>query len=315
MPITQEQYSKRADETIPQYTARIAALRNEAPSVAGETPAGELPSLKSMQTTAGPLSNLRQALRMAAEEAGKERVAGRLEQLQGAGLGKTPGTLGSLASIIRGSVQPRVEQTFSDTMTAYNEEQKRQETKKTSALNMMNTMIDNGVFPDTPAGTLLAWEKEAGLPEGTALAWQARLKIARDKSEEKGELEMQLLRKELADKSASSVSPFINVMQNGIDAGVSPEEAAQAAATASEAIGVSVDQKTLNAWTEQARKLVKKPTPPPAPVPVPITAREAGKATKSTIEYMPQAVYETLSGTQAKVLQTTGNFFSGLFGL
>lgn len=83
-------------------------------NIGDEAPAGPLPPLPGTPAPGGSLGNLRRALRMAAEEAGKERVAGRLEQFQGAGLGKTPGTLGSIADIVRGSVRLDVKSVFGD---------------------------------------------------------------------------------------------------------------------------------------------------------------------------------------------------------
>src|SRR3990167_6636650 len=102
-----------------------------------ETPTGYLPPLPKEPVflkPAAPLTNLRTALRAPAEEAGKERVAGRLEQFQGAGIGRTPGTLGSIADIVRGSVRPDVRSIFSDTMTGVKEmqEAKQREIDRTS---------------------------------------------------------------------------------------------------------------------------------------------------------------------------------------
>lgn len=130
--------------TAEQNTRLLAALQGGigvTPSGADrETPAGDLPSLP----PSGPLGNLRQALRFAAEEAGKERVAGRLEQFGEAGLGRTPGTLGSIADIVRGSVQPRVEQTFSDRMKTFEDQQD-------FALQLTGRYPDSGILPsDSP---------------------------------------------------------------------------------------------------------------------------------------------------------------------
>jgi hypothetical protein len=57
------------------------------------------------------------------------------------------------------------------------------------------------------------------------------------------------------------VSNFLDIMQESINAGDSPEVAARTAAAISEQSGISVDQKTLNDWTSQARKLEKKVAP------------------------------------------------------
>jgi len=108
-------------------------------NVTTETPSGTLPPIGDAGTTnVSALSNLRLALRMAAEEAGKERVAGRLEQFQGAGLGRTPGTLGSIADIIRASVKPPVESIFGDVMKGITEanEAKRKELERINELRL-----------------------------------------------------------------------------------------------------------------------------------------------------------------------------------
>ena len=57
--------------------------------------------------------------------------------------------------------------------------------------------------------------------------------------------------------SGGGIAPtnFIDVLQASIDADASPEQAAREAATVSEGSGIQVDQKTLNQWTEIARKL------------------------------------------------------------
>lgn len=100
-------------------------------------PTTETPA-ESLTPKGSSLGNLRIALRAAAEEAGKERVASRLEQFQGAGLGRTPGTLGSIADIVRGSVKPGVEQTFSDTLAAFKEanEAKQKELDRINQLRL-----------------------------------------------------------------------------------------------------------------------------------------------------------------------------------
>lgn len=53
---------------------------------------------------------------------------------------------------------------------------------------------------------------------------------------------------------------FADILQQTIDAGGSPEQAAREAAMASEAIGVQVDRATINRWTEEARKLSRTQT-------------------------------------------------------
>lgn len=264
------------------------------------------------------LGNFRTALRAAAEEAGKNRSANLLGQFSAAGLGGgKPGSLGNIAATIRGSVKPSVESVFSDVMTGYTEEQKLKQERKTSALNMMNTVIDNGVFADTPAGTLLAWEKEAGLPEGTALAWQARLKIEQDKSEELGELQLRKLRQDVNDADTpDEPTNATDIMQTYVDAGATPEEAARKATAAMEALGVPVDQKTLGKLTVQARKL-KKTTASTieAPLVTPITAKGAGQAVRGGVKPLYDAFKPENLGSGIKDIGSgVGSFFSGLFG-
>lgn len=134
-PVTGKQFSR--DTSVPGST--YEPYNPPAPSsFKEETPAGTLTPPTSS------LGNLRIALRAAAEEAGKEREASRLEQFQGAGLGRTPGTLGSIADIVRGSVKPGVEQTFSDRMQTFTDQQN-------FALQLSGRYPDSGILPsDSP---------------------------------------------------------------------------------------------------------------------------------------------------------------------
>ena len=237
-----------------------------------EAPATILPPAPPMPdagTQVSDLGNLRSALRAALSEAAQQTATNRIQQLSGLlEGGAAPSVMNAALGLAQSGLKTSQETVFGDYMAGYTEEQKAKEAKKTSAFNMINTMIDNGVFVDTPAGTLLAMEKESGLSEGTALAWQARLKIEQDKSEEKGNLELQLLRKEIEDKGKpDQPSNFIDIMQEVIDKDGTPEQAAREAAQVSEGQEIQVDQKTINAWTEQARKLKKNPPPPPPPAP------------------------------------------------
>jgi len=88
---------------------------------------------------AASLTNLRIALRSAAEEAGKTRMANALGQFGAAGLGKTPGTLGSIADIVRGSAAPSVRGIFSDVMTGVREFQQA----KQKEIDRINEMRQN----------------------------------------------------------------------------------------------------------------------------------------------------------------------------
>ena len=118
------------------------------------------------------------------------------------------------------------------------------------------------------------------------------------------------------DDKLESSSNFTDIMQQVIDADGSPEQAAREAAAVSEASGVPVDQKTLNKWTEQARKLKKTPAPAEVVLPEskPVTAYGAGQAVNKevagTLKYLPESVYETVNKSAGAV----GSFFEGLFG-
>lgn len=98
-------------------------------------------------------------------------------------------------------------------------------------------------------------------------------------------------------------------LQKAIDAGMTPEDAALDVATYWESIGIQVDKKTINSWTQTARGLKKTPTPA-AEVPQPKTAVERGRATRSTIGFFPQALKQVVT----KPISAVGSFFSGLFG-
>lgn len=286
-----------------------------------ETSSGVLPSLPDASKS-GDLDNLRLALRSALSEAAQNTAKNRMTQLSGlVGGGASPSVIQSAIGLAQSGLQDSRESIYKETLNFVTEEQRMKETKRTSAINMLNTVIDNGVFVDTPAGTLLAWEKEAGLPEGTALAWQARLKIEQDKSEEKGLLELQLLRKELEEKGKpNQPSNFIDIMQKVIDAGGSPEQAAREAALVSEGQGITVDQKILNAWTEQAKKLTKSPSPPPPP-PEPEKKgffdflKVPPKKNQSLITDKPTVpIVNPFEGYKGFSSADVNSFFSNLFG-
>lgn len=68
--------------------------------------------------------------------------------------------------------------------------------------------------------------------------------------------------------SDGGASSFVDVMQQAIDAGATPEQAAREAATVSENSGVPVDQKVLSSWVSQARQLKKAPASVATPAPV-----------------------------------------------
>lgn len=89
----------------------------------------------------------------------------------------------------------------------------------------------------------------------------------------------------LGKNGGSTVSNFDDVMQQSIDAGATPEQAAREAATASELAGIPVDQKTLASWTENARRM--SPTPEPAPFSNQTISAPTGNETKATTSSGP----------------------------
>ncbi len=111
------------------------------PSRVGEPAGGPvaevgIEALPPIDKGAGPLGNLRMALRAAAEEAGKARIASRLEQFGVAGLGKAPGTFGNIADIVKKSVQPEVRGIFGDIITSIKEDKEARQ-KEMERINQL----------------------------------------------------------------------------------------------------------------------------------------------------------------------------------
>ncbi len=106
-----------------------------------------------------------------------------------------------------------------------------------------------------------------------------------------------------SDTETSGSSNFIDIMQQNIDAGFSPEVAAREAAALSEKSGLPVDQKTLASWTQQARTLTKKQVPEPV-------------GAETTPSKLGQDVADVLrnSGAGSDSLQTASSFWGNLFG-
>jgi len=98
---------------------------------------------------------------------------------------------------------------------------------------------------------------------------------------------------------------FADIMQQVIDAGGSPEEAAREAAMVSENQGIQVTQKQLSQWTRQARSIEKIPTPAVTP-PKKMSPEEIGRHFRGTIGGVAREF--TTPG------ETVGSFFKGLFG-
>jgi len=98
-----------------------------------------------------------------------------------------------------------------------------------------------------------------------------------------------------SEESEETESSFLDIMQINIDAGFSPEESAREAAAYSEQMGIPVDQKTLNLWIQQARKLKKGEVP---------------------LEVQPEKQpnwIERLQANKAKARTAESTFFSNLF--
>ena len=96
----------------------------------------------------------------------------------------------------------------------------------------------------------------------------------------------------------TSPSNFVDIMQQVIDADGTPEQAAREAAIASENIGIQVDQKTLNQWIEQAKKLKKTVVAPPP--------EEAITPSSGFLRTTAQTVQDFIPKVKS--------FFSNLFG-
>lgn len=114
-------------------------------------------------------------------------------------------------------------------------------------------------------------------------------------------------------------NPFLDTMQEAIDAGATPEEAAREAALKSELTGIPVSQETLSAWVKQARKLNKTPI---VETPVDVVESKPGFFSRffgggRTAPSNTSGTYRpltSLSNLRAPVLpETEGAFFSNLF--
>ena len=288
------------------------------PPLVTPPPGASDPAVLPGDKTESHLGSFRIALKQALSESAASTAKNRITQLSGLTEGgAAPSVITAAIGLAQSGLRQSQESVFGDMMSGYTEAQKLDRERKTSALSSLNTMIDNDVFLDTPDGALLPLEKEAGLSEGTILAWKARLKIARDKSDEAGELQLKELRQKVADaETPDQPTNAMDIMQAYIDAGVTPEETARKAAVALENIGVQVDQKSLNKLTEQARKLKKTVVPLVAtPASVPFTAKGAGRSVSETVTKGVLGVGEFFGAESIKSkTSAVGSFFSGLFG-
>ena len=116
-----------------------------APSVGGETPAGDISRTLpgEQQDTGGQLGNFRMALKSALNEAAGRRVANRAKQVMPLA-GGVPGTMSSIVNMIKSGVKAPVESIFNDIMADF-------KSTKDFALNMSSRYPDAGILPtDTP---------------------------------------------------------------------------------------------------------------------------------------------------------------------
>jgi hypothetical protein len=136
MPITSEQYKKRADETIAQYNQRIASLRAAPTSVEEETSTGTLSSLgggasetagSGAETAGGTLTttdmnNLSQALKAALSEAGqtvaKQRMTAMSGMVEG---GAAPNVINMAIGLAQSGLRQTQADVFGDILTTYKE--------------------------------------------------------------------------------------------------------------------------------------------------------------------------------------------------
>src|SRR3990167_8244892 len=176
------------------YSARIAGLRGEpTPSTTPDTPTSF-----TQEAPLGNLSNLRSALKTALQEAAERKSESRIRAvsplMEG---GAAPSVLTAAIGLAKQGLAESRDRLFSDIMEGVSEEQKIADTKRKSAMDSINQMMDDGVFGDTPDGSLLATESQAGLSEGTILAWKARYNIAKKQGDDKEALELQNLKNKI----------------------------------------------------------------------------------------------------------------------
>jgi len=136
--------------------------------------------------------------------------------------------------------------------------------------NLRNTYWDAGILlTDTPAEASTKIEQNSGILrkqiKGTGDKGTGDGGVPKFTSSQKLELEAAGLLNAPREQQIAFLFPqskpssFIDIMQQNIDAGFSPEVAAREAAAYSEEQGIPVNQETLSNWSEQARKLTKTP--------------------------------------------------------
>ena len=218
------------------------------------------------------MGNLRVALRTALDEGARYQAESRLKVMQGSGMlkeGVAPSVFGAAIGLAQQGLNSAKEAISGDIITGYTEEQRMAQTRKQTALSTINSMIDNGVFADTPAAALLALEKSAGLSEGTALAWQSKIKDLQKKNDARSQLELRRLQldikeseKRLSESDGGGTTVNVNdILQDGIDNGRTAAQVARDAVTVYENLGIQVTPTMLNRWTEIAKGLKKTEAP------------------------------------------------------
>ena len=223
-------------------------------------------------------------------------------------LGAEQRMMGGLKSVLRGE-QELIERQYNARIAAKSAEAGVVEMEynlmrgmREEAFQMADIVMKYKMFEYDQKISDLNWIKDI-YTEMTAeenREWEKQFKMAQFEADEAYRRERLNLDREAA--VPGTLSSFTDVMQQVIDAGGTPEQAAREAAIASANMGVSVNQKQLTAWTEQARKMKMTPTPV-QPTPKPITPIETGR-------YFPSALSETIEAPGKAV----GQFWENLFG-
>jgi len=232
-----------------------------------------------VENNPGNMSNLRVALRAALGEATSQKASSNITMLspllEG---GAAPNVITAAIGLAQGGLKETQDRMFSDIMQGVSDEQKLADDRKKQTMTSIEMMMDNGVFGDTPDGSLLALEKQAGLAEGSLLAWKARYNIAKKQGDDKFALEQEALRSQIAENKAQTAKAYADasegsgtgpakeenaddLLQQAINANMSASEAALDVASYYESKGIQVDKKTLDKWTAKAKGLKKVVTP------------------------------------------------------
>lgn len=165
------------------------------------------------------------------------------------------------------------------------------------AFDLAKMEYENAREDRQKVGELLLQNPQAGISIGDSLDEAYRKIGVNPNSPERRLLEAQIANTLDNANDGSDEDPgtaYISIMQEAINNGASPEEAARAAARVSEDDGIPVSQATLNSWVQQAQSLT----------PVGSGSTQVPRIdSRSTLSYLPSATRETI-----------GSFFSNLFG-